>query len=1198
MSQKPETQTHIMRSDRFLSRLVAMASAVAALALAPLSQAQVSNYWNSTTSGDLFTTAANWVDAFTLGNPGAVPTGNDIAVFSSSALGVDTNAGPRITNAVIIDADVAFGRLLITSNGLATGIEPTAYRFGGTGTITLNGDGTGSLVGQEVITIQLGNNAHNPTISNNINIALAAGRINVAGGRTLTLSGNVGGAGSQLTTTNTGTLRLTGSNLFSGIRTRAGGTVDVNAQAGLGIAPGAFTADAIALWNGSTLTLRTNATATGGGLDGGNYTINSNIGITVGHTAAGAATINVNNGTVSILSDDQIRGFAGTTVGTNRLAKAGAGTLVLGGSQSLLNRHRIIAGTLQVNSDASLGTAPAIPVHDAIQITNGTLALNFTGELNANRGIAIGFTNNTGPVTWNAELSVLGATNVVTYNGIISNAWVHGGLAEVPGRVGNLIKDGPGTLNLAGGSGQHKYSGITRIDAGYLTENSVANLPSTSEIHFNGGGLRVGSDYTYTDLTIPIGSNNNSRAVFFVESGATLTVPGVFANNHTNPSAANNIISKNGPGTMILGGNLNHFGGVESSNGVLVLSGVNTYNGISQTLNANARISISSLSNLGTNLFVMNNGGILATEDITFGLTDQLFRLGNSNNANSGVFEVASGKTLTINSVIFQNHTNGVSAGGITKEGAGTLVLGNTNFFAGTTTVRDGTLSVTINEALGALSEGYNVLLATNLSGKVAGVGTNFTISKGSFILNGTTQTVRDVNFTDNNAASTASSTATISGGDLMVQGNINYTGGPTNLLGQRETGASLLSANLQLMNNNKTVTVNDSINTAEELTISGTITGYADDDVTTGLRTLTKAGLGTLVLSSPVGANSFSNTTINAGTIKLGANEQLPNARTLTVQGQALGGEAVAGIFDINGKNETIGALTIGGGTVALVNDFANAMIIDSAGGGLLTLGGTLTYQAGTATNNQGMATISANLDLGAANRTANIQNSSVAAVDLNITGNVSGTGRTLTVTNTGTLRFGGANTYSSLVVSNGGNVLNDGTHSGAATVGPGGTLGGSGSIAGAVSVLAGGTLAPGSSPGTMTVGDLNLAAGVTLSYELDVAGTVGSGVNDLIIVNGNLTLDGSLNITGLANFAGGVYRLINYTGTLADNGLDIGLLSGTASGFAPGDLSIDTSVLGQVNLIVIPEPSTMALAGIGAALLGLHVIRRRRNR
>ncbi len=49
---------------------------------------------------------------------------------------------------------------------------------------------------------------------------------------------------------------------------------------------------------------------------------------------------------------------------------------------------------------------------------------------------------------------------------------------------------------------------------------------------------------------------------------------------------------------------------------------------------------------------------------------------------------------------------------------------------------------------------------------------------------------------------------------------------------------------------------------------------------------------------------------------------------------------------------------------------------------------------------------------------------------------------------------------------------------------------------------------------------------------------------MNDLLVVNGNLTLNGTLNVTQSAGgtFGAGVYRLINYGGVLADNVLDIG--------------------------------------------------------
>src|SRR6185436_3057660 len=48
---------------------------------------------------------------------------------------------------------------------------------------------------------------------------------------------------------------------------------------------------------------------------------------------------------------------------------------------------------------------------------------------------------------------------------------------------------------------------------------------------------------------------------------------------------------------------------------------------------------------------------------------------------------------------------------------------------------------------------------------------------------------------------------------------------------------------------------------------------------------------------------------------------------------------------------------------------------------------------------------------------------------------------------------------------------------------------------------------------------------------------------------------------------FSRGVYRLINYGGTLTDNTL---LIGGLPAQFAAGDMLISTTTAGQVNLIV----------------------------
>ncbi|MEX0901964.1 MAG: hypothetical protein WDZ76_04430 [Pseudohongiellaceae bacterium] len=105
--------------------------------------------------------------------------------------------------------------------------------------------------------------------------------------------------------------------------------------------------------------------------------------------------------------------------------------------------------------------------------------------------------------------------------------------------------------------------------------------------------------------------------------------------------------------------------------------------------------------------------------------------------------------------------------------------------------------------------------------------------------------------------------------------------------------------------------------------------------------------------------------------------------------------------------------------------------------------------------------------------------------------------------------------------------------------TVNAGGTLGGSGSV-GAVTVN-GGAITPGISPDTLNTGTLVLNGASALDFELDTPGVVGGGVNDLIAVTGDLTLDGTLSITDLGGFGAGSYTLITYTGTLTDNDLNL---------------------------------------------------------
>jgi fibronectin-binding autotransporter adhesin len=130
------------------------------------------------------------------------------------------------------------------------------------------------------------------------------------------------------------------------------------------------------------------------------------------------------------------------------------------------------------------------------------------------------------------------------------------------------------------------------------------------------------------------------------------------------------------------------------------------------------------------------------------------------------------------------------------------------------------------------------------------------------------------------------------------------------------------------------------------------------------------------------------------------------------------------------------------------------------------------------------------------------------------------------------------------------------------------GGTLGGTGALSGPVTVNAA-AIAPGDGgPGTLTMsGNLTLSENAALDFEIGTPGAPGS---DLIDGVNNLVLDGTLNVTALPGLGalppGSVWRLINYHGWLANNGLKIGA---RPAGVA---LWVETGTPGQVNLMSLP--------------------------
>ncbi len=224
--------------------------------------------------------------------------------------------------------------------------------------------------------------------------------------------------------------------------------------------------------------------------------------------------------------------------------------------------------------------------------------------------------------------------------------------------------------------------------------------------------------------------------------------------------------------------------------------------------------------------------------------------------------------------------------------------------------------------------------------------------------------------------------------------------------------------------------------------------------------------------------------------------------------------------------------------------------------------------------------------IDLGSGTLTTGSDNTNATYA-----GNISDVG-TFVKIGSGTLAVTGSNTYSGPTTVNQGKLTVDGwlTNS-AVTVNSGGTLSGTGSLA-SVTLEPGGTLAPGDGQGVMYISSsLSVAAGAKLDYDLD--GNAAD--NEVSMPAGLLTLDdqqfSDFNFTYLAGFGRGTYTLIN-AGSIS------GSLGANTTGIIDG-YPATLAVQGNNLVLIVPEPSALALLAAGAlSLLGYRWRRRKAAR
>lgn len=534
--------------------------------------------------------------------------------------------------------------------------------------------------------------------------------------------------------------------------------------------------------------------------------------------------------------------------------------------------------------------------------------------------------------------------------------------------------------------------------------------------------------------------------------------------------------------------------------------------------------------------------------------------------ASAGLNTITTGTDGTVTATI---DSTVAGTAGLMKMGQGTLVLGGANTFAGGLTLSAGTLQIASDSNLGDAASPIVINSTLKTTASVA-------LASSRAISGGGTLDIAP------GTSLTASGSLGMSGVTLASSGTLDLQG-PTRSVGVLTFGTAAVV--------NGAGAISASGLTATAVTSGSAVVNPAIT-FTSGDKTVDVGAGGTLVLNGDIAGTTGRIAKTGAGTLIVSGSN--------TTSGYRVG---AAGATPTNGGTVILTAAAASGtgqlqfnyGTLQATAPFtfANGISIGGRSGAVAVLAGpnAMTF-TGSSSFFRGNGT-SGELRL-------DVNNATTLSGTLGATGGGGGTATGITLGGTGTLTLNGGAAITELITLQDSLdlIVNNSLGSGV-SVANGTLLGGGGTIGGAVSVLDGGIVAPGTSPGTLTVNNtFGLAGTSVLEFELNAADqTVGGGVNDLIGGVTNLTLDGILNVSGVGDFttiaAPVAWRLFTYSGTLTDNGVTLGSLPTLASGQS---YQLDTTTAGQVNLVVIPEP-TSTLVGLAAAAAISVWIRRRQG-
>jgi len=572
-----------------------------------------------------------------------------------------------------------------------------------------------------------------------------------------------------------------------------------------------------------------------------------------------------------------------------------------------------------------------------------------------------------------------------------------------------------------------------------------------------------------TDLNATTTTDNDSNDVaIFTTLAFSATTLGINMNQVANSGVAGNsganqllslgAISFNGSKTIAV----NNSSG--TTPGVLQLNGATVNVGGTGGSIANLLAAVNDSSSFD---FSLTNGASFAM-DIRLGIT-------------GGAVYVTSGRSMTFGSKITELNTNS----GLTKLGAGTFSMNNTNTFSGGVSINAGVLqtfdslfpwgSGTITLNGGTFQRG-----AQNFTPSRANAYTNPVSITANSTIQTTTTSTRTVHF-DSSFTSTAGTTLLVTNAAASGTNHFRLYGGGISYAGNINIGGNATGNNRSLLELYNTVA--DGGDQVFNGVISGAGIVYRNvESVVAGGNTILNA------------VNTYtSGTEIRAGFIGIGTNNALGSGNVM-----------------IGRDPNPLGVYAVGAART-IANDF----ICDVSSGSPSTAAGSTNLQVKGSQD----LTLSGRLLIHTNMMFFTISNTALTT----FSGVVSNAGAIpspfgVIKQGPGTLVFSGSNAYGGKTIINDGklvvnNVSGSGTSTGLVTVASGGTLGGTGIVSGALSVLSGGNLTPGTSIGTLTINNTLSLAGTT-TIEVDKAA---GQTSDKVLGISTLTEGGTLQVANV---------------------------------------------------------------------------------